>query len=94
MMLRTSWSAAGSSSLRPVTSSWQNSTIPLPARYSSKGLYCRLKPPSSTAVKSPQAGFSISTEARLPRQPQRHSLVTSMPHQLTVGAPLKRGLRT
>ena len=39
---RTSVSAAGSCSVRPVTSIWQNSTSPLPSRYSMSGLYCRL----------------------------------------------------
>src|SRR5664279_6301238 len=42
--------------------------------------------------KSPRGGFSISTDATLPQLPQRHSRVTSSPHQLTVGAPLYRGL--
>ena len=32
--------------------------------------------------KSPRAGFSISTEATLPRLPQRQTWGTSMPHQL------------
>ena len=34
--------AAGSLSVRPVTSIWQNRTSPWPSRYSRSGLYCRL----------------------------------------------------
>ena len=41
-MFAASVSAAGSLSVRPVTSIWQKSTIPLPSRYTISGLYCRL----------------------------------------------------
>jgi hypothetical protein len=85
-------SAAGSNSVRPVTSNWQNSTIPRPSRYSSSGVYCKLNPPSTIGRKSPRAGFSIETEATLPRLPHRHNRGTSSPHQRTDGAPLYREL--
>ena len=81
----TSVSAAGSDSVRPVTSSWQNKIIPRPSRYSISGLYCRLNPPSTIGKKSPQAGFSINADATLPRLPQRQTCVTGMPHHSIVG---------
>src|ERR1035441_3243135 len=91
-MLLARVSAAGSLSVRAVTSIWQKRTSPGPSRYSRSGLYWRAYPPSTMGRKSPRGGFSISTDATLPQLPQRHSRVISSPHQLTVGAPLYRGL--
>ena len=63
-------------------------TMPFPSRYSSSGLYSRLKPPSTIEVKSPIAGFSISTVATAPRFPQRQTRGTRRPLRTIAGAPL------